>query len=100
MAQAQINELRELLNKELDEDIKAEMETVGLNLDKDEDIEQIGSAMALFAAHEEGQELSEEQLEFVSGGNFFKKIWHRVKHTMHNILQNGGYYKFKDGDTS
>ncbi|MFW6307934.1 MAG: hypothetical protein ACOC08_04760 [Campylobacterales bacterium] len=80
MAQEHISELREILSKELDEDTKAEMESSGLSLDRDEDIEKIGSAMALFDAHEKGKELSEEQLEFVSGGNIFKKIWHRIRH--------------------
>ncbi|MFP4487614.1 MAG: hypothetical protein ACLFOC_11690 [Campylobacterales bacterium] len=80
MAQEHISELREILSKELDEDTKAEMESSGLSLDRDEDIEKIGSAMALFDAHEKGKELSEEQLEFVSGGNIFKKIWHSIRH--------------------
>ncbi|MFP4332612.1 MAG: hypothetical protein ACLFQJ_04875 [Campylobacterales bacterium] len=96
MAQEHISELRDVLNKELDEDTKAEMESVGLNLDKDDDIEKISSVMALFAAHEEGRELSEEQLEFVSGGNIFKKIWHKVKHVAHKFL-NGELRNINNG---
>ncbi|MFP4333111.1 MAG: bacteriocin [Campylobacterales bacterium] len=90
MTQDHITELREILSRELDEDTKAEMESMGLSLDKDENIQRVASAMTLFDAHEKGEELSEEELKLVSGGNIFKKIWHAVKK---DVITNPGVYK-------
>ncbi|MFP4333581.1 MAG: hypothetical protein ACLFQJ_09785 [Campylobacterales bacterium] len=81
-----IMELRSVFEK-LPEDTLAEASSLGYDIKKDKDIEKLGSILSIFAAHEEGEKLSDEELSLVSGGGFFKKLWHDTKDVWSHVAK-------------